>query len=686
MTVADTKAATERQRGRSRSAAVSKKRKSAAPSAPFRLTLFGHFELIGPDGPIDLGARKLCGLLAVLACSPAPQPREHLMAMLWGSHFDAQARQNLRKSLSRIRHALGEHVLVNTEDSIALRPGAIDSDVARFEALIADGSYDALVAAAACNRGPLLSDVSVSEEAWADWASTQRRRLEDRLMDALMRVAGEEEKQGQFGRALDLAKRAIAADPLREDAQRTIIRSLAAAGRRGEALKHYEAFAALLKRDLAVEPDAATRSLAAALRKPQPAPAADAAGEPPAPVLALPDRPSIAVLPFINMTGEAEQDYFSDGIVEDILAALSRERWLFVIARQSSFSYRGRAVDMKQVGRELGVRYVVEGSVRKAGQRVRINAQLIDTETDAHIWADRYEGDLTDIFALQDEITERIVTAVAPNIRSIEIKRALAKPTDNATAYDLYLRALHAFHLQDEEGIAGAEALLRRAIELDPDYAEALGTLTDCIASRTLNGWHDSVERGAAEACELARRALAAGPDNSTCVASAAFAYAALGRRFEEALELAERALALHPNSALVRNRAGVVYGISGESDKAVAQFEAAQRMNPRDTKSSTFALTGIAGAHFFARRFEDAVHWGRRAIALAPAANVARRCVAAALAHLGRLDEARAEIAALLEHQPNASLARSSLSSFRHAWMYELYLGGLGKAGLPER
>jgi adenylate cyclase len=451
---------------------------------------------------------------------------------------------------------------------------------------------------------------------------------------------------------------------------------LVAKGRRADALKHYEHLAALLKRELNVAPDASTQAVVLDLRQA----AAPVSEFPP-----LPDKPSIAVLPFANMSGDEDQEYFADGIVEDILTALSHVRWLFVIARQSSFSYRGRAVGVVQIGRELGVRYVVEGSVRKSGNRVRITAQLVEAGTGAHLWAERYERDLMDIFALQDEITERIVAAIEPNIRAVEIKRARTKPTENLTAYDLYLRALPDYHAQSEQGIKRAEGLLRKAIELDPEYPEALGTLADCLTTRTLNGWHESVTRGGAEACEFARRALAAGPDNSTCVASAAFAYANLGHRFEQALELAARAIELHPNSAFVRNRAGAVYGASSESDKAIAQHEAALRMNPRDTKSSTFAFTAISGAHFFTRRFEEAIHWGRRAIAVVSAANVARRNVAASLAHLGRMEEARAEIAELLRHQPNASLTRSRLSSFRYDWMYDLYLGGLRKAGLPE-
>jgi adenylate cyclase len=405
----------------------------------------------------------------------------------------------------------------------------------------------------------------------------------------------------------------------------------------------------------------------------------------PTPAPALPERPSIAVLPFANMSGDPEQEYFADGMVDDILMALSRVRWLFVIARQSSFIYKIRSADVKQIGRELGVRYVVEGSVRKSGTRVRIVAQLIETETGAHIWADRYEGDLRDIFALQDEITERIVSAIEPTVRTVEIKRALAKPTGSLTAYDCYLRALPYYYSQTREAVLRAETLLQEAIDLDPGYAEALGTLADCIAIRTSTGWHESRRRGTDQACEAARLALAAGPDNSTCVASAAFAYGILGHRFDEALELAERAIQLHPNSTFVRNRAGAVYSVSGESDKAVAQFEAAQRMNPLDNKTATVTFTVATTAHFFASRFEESVRWGKRTMAITPDANVARWIAAAALGHLGRLDEARVEIDKILALHPIATLARARRASFRYDWMYDLYLDGLRKAGLPE-
>ena len=404
------------------------------------------------------------------------------------------------------------------------------------------------------------------------------------------------------------------------------------------------------------------------------------------PALALPDRPSIAVLPFTNMSGDPEQEYFADGMVDDILTALSRVRWLFVIARHSSFCYKGRAVDVRQIGRELGVRYVIEGSVRKSGNAVRIVAQLIETESGAHLWGDRYDGDLRDIFALQDAITERIVSAVELNVQAAEIKRARTKPTDSLTAYDLYLRALPAWFGQTDVEYKRTQVLLGKALDEDPDYAEALGILTDSVGNRTIQGWHESWTRGVDETCRLAGRALVAGPDNSTCVVSAAFAYGVLADRFEEGLELANRAVMVHPNSVFVRNRAAGVYVVSGEIDKTIAQCEAACRMNPLDSKkAATVTFSTLSCALYFARRFEESIQAGRRALTFAPQANTARKYVAASLAQLDRIDEAQAQIAELIKYQPSASLALFRRRPFGHKWMHELHFEGLRKAGLRE-
>ena len=400
----------------------------------------------------------------------------------------------------------------------------------------------------------------------------------------------------------------------------------------------------------------------------------------------LPDRPSIAVLPFANMSGDPEQEYFADGMVDDVLAALSRVRWLFVIARQSSFIYKTRPADMPQIGRELGVRYAVEGSVRRAGNQVRIAAQLVETETGAQVWADRYEGDLRDIFALQDELTERIVSAVERNVQAAEIKRARAKPPASLTAYDLYLRALPAYFGQTKDDYKRSGLLLGHALETDPEYSEALGLLTDTVAVRTLLGWHESWSGGVDEACRLADRAVAAAPDNSTCLASAAFAYGILSRRFDEAFDLANRAISLHPNSVLVRYRAAAVYAVCGESDKAIAQCEAASRMNPlASRKAATATYSTLSAAQYFAGRYVESLEAGRRALTLAPQDTISRKYVAMSLAQLGRTREAQIEIDQLVKQQSDVSIALLRQQGFRHKWMRELHVEGLRKAGLRE-
>ncbi len=665
---------------------------NTVPKPKFQLSLLGRFELSGPDGPIDMTSRKLAALLAFLACSaPGSHSRDHLMALLWGSHFEAQARQNLRQALSRLRRVLGEDTLIGSGESISLKPGAIGSDVAQFEALLSDGSRDALNAAVGLYRDCLLADIAIPEEAWTEWLGVQRQRLEGLALDAMVKLGEQELEAGNHEPALSAANRAIAISSLREDAHRLVMRALAAGGRRADALKHYEDLTALLKRELTVEPDPSTRALAAELRKshaarPGSEVRSDPASETSAVLLPLPDRPSIAVLPFANMSGDPEQEYFADGMVDDILMALSRVRWLFVIARQSSFIYKVRSADVQQIGRELGVRYVVEGSVRKSGNRVRIVAQLIETETGAHIWADRFEGDLRDIFALQDELTERIVSAVEISVREAEIRRARAKPTDSLTAYDLYLRALPVYFGQTEVDYRRTQELLGKALEADSEYAEVLGTLTDSVATGTLQGFQESWSRGVDEASRLAGRALAAGPDNSTCLASAAITYGVLSNRFDEALELANRALMVHPNSLFVRNKAAAVYAVCGESDKSIAQCEAACRMNPLDSKkAATGTYSVLSAALYLARRYEEAIRAGRRALAFTPTTNTARKFVAMSLAQLGRTDEARAEITELVKYQPDASLALFRQHGFRHKWMGELHMEGLRKAGLRE-
>lgn len=418
----------------------------------------------------------------------------------------------------------------------------------------------------------------------------------------------------------------------------------------------------------------------------EPAPATAEESLPTTPPPPIPGRPSIAMLPFANLTGDPGQEYFADGIVDDVLSALSRVSWLFVIARQSSFIYKTRSADIIQIGRELGVRYAVEGTVRKSGTRVRITAQVIETDTGSQIWADRYEGDLRDIFTLQDALTERIASAIEQSVQAAEIKRVRAKRTESLTAYDLYLRALPAYFGPTRDDYKRTGILLNDALAIDAEYSEALGLLTDVVANGTLQGWNYSWPDGVNEATRLADRAVAVAPGNSTCLAGAAFTYGVLSQRFDEAFVLSNRAVALHPNSLLVRTRAAAVYTVCGEHDQAIAQCVAADRLNPlANRKGVTFTSSIMSSALYFAGRYQQCIDAGKRALAFAPQATIPRKYVAISLAQLGLIKEARTEMAELVRLQPSASIALFSQQGFRHKWMREKHVEGLRMAGLRE-
>lgn len=401
------------------------------------------------------------------------------------------------------------------------------------------------------------------------------------------------------------------------------------------------------------------------------------------PAVALPDKPSLAVLPFANMSADPDQEYFADGIVEDILTAVSRVRWLFVIARNSSFTYKGRVVDVRQVGRELGVRYVLEGSVRKAGNRVRITGQLVEAETGHHIWADRFDGPLDDIFELQDEVTAAVVAAIEPNLRSVEMRRAQAKPTHQLDAYDLYLRALNQCYNFSQASFVEAERLLARALESDPGYSDAWALLAEIAARQVHGGWL-SFEETTEKGCHYAAKAIETDPGNANSLASAALALTFLGGGLDQAVDYAQRSVALHPNSAFVLTSSAIVFNFEAESEKALAMLARAQRLSPIDPRAYVINHE-IAFAHFFAMRFELAVQFAARAVDQNPRFNAARRTLASSLAHLGRIEEAAVAIAALLEVQPNSCLRLSRRNRFRHAWMVNLFCEGLQRAGLPD-
>ena len=396
----------------------------------------------------------------------------------------------------------------------------------------------------------------------------------------------------------------------------------------------------------------------------------------------LPERPSIAVLPFENMSGDAEQEYFTDGMVEDITTALSWFKWLFVIARNSSFTYKGKAVNVKQVGRELGVRYVLEGSVRKASGKVRIAGQLIDAITGAHIWADRFERDLTDVFALQDEVTVAVVSAIQPKIIQTEIALAARRRPENLTAYDYYLRALPQSYLATREGLAEAIRLAHRALELHPRFGGAASLAGLCHMRNVLFGYADDPQFDRREAVRLSRLALSLDDSDPDTLAAVAVISAFMVGDIESALEMADRAVALNPNSFGAWSARGWVCRAAGLPQEAVQSFERAIRVNPIDPLlHSSFVGMGIALIEL--RRFDEAIVAGKNAQRQKSSYGPVYGCLASAFAHLGRETEAREAVARLLEFDPaftiSAFIARGGQSNAK------LLIEGLRKAGLPE-
>jgi TolB-like protein/class 3 adenylate cyclase len=402
--------------------------------------------------------------------------------------------------------------------------------------------------------------------------------------------------------------------------------------------------------------------------------------------LPLPNKPSIAVLPFDNLSGDRDQEYFADGMVEEIITALSRMRWLFVIARNSSFAYKGRAVDVKQVGRELGVRYILEGSVRKSGARVRISGQLIDASTGTHLWADRFDGALEDIFDLQDQVTASVVGAISPKLEQAEIERSRRKPTDSLDAYDYFLRGIAALHLWTKEGAKEALAHFYSAIDLDPSFAAAYGMAARCFCQRKANGWMTDRLQERTETVRLARLATELGREDAVALGGAGFSLAYVAGDVLEGDALIERALVLNQNLAFAWYFSGWVKIYLGEPEIAIERAIRAMRLSPYDPYKANM-LSVAAYGHFFLRRFDEAMFWAEKAVRERSSYTTAWRVLAASYALCGRMQQAERAVVQLCDLDPELRLSnlRDVLPPIQPKEMTELLADGLRRAGLPE-
>lgn len=405
------------------------------------------------------------------------------------------------------------------------------------------------------------------------------------------------------------------------------------------------------------------------------------------PTPALPDKPSIAVLPFQNMSGDPGQDYFADGVVEEITTALARIRWLFVIARNSSFTYKGRSVDVRRVGRELGVRYVLEGSIRKNGERVRITAQLIEAENGTHLWADRFDGLVMDVFDLQDQIAANVAGTIEPKLILAEIERTGRKPTESLNAYDLYLRAISRFHQYGERNLEDAASLAMKALAADPNFSRAAALVGFCRAAQAAETWGTLCSATIAEAIRLARLGIETGHDDPDALWMSACAMAAFAADHPSAKAAVERALLLNPNAAYAWWTRGWISIFTDQPEAAMDSFRHASRLSPLDPLGWIIS-GGITGALLVARRFAEVLDWADRTLRDKPRYSVMLRYKAIACAHLGRVEEARQHIFAMLVSQPEftihgwaTTIGATAFSAPTTAMLVE----GLRKAGAPE-
>lgn len=666
--------------------------------AALTIRLLGSFEArLGAGPPVSLPTKKARALLAYLAARPAQaRSRDEIAEMLWGARADEQARGSLRRTLSDLRKALpldDGAWLVSEGDTVKLDARSVYIDAAEFERLAA-GDAGALAQAVELYRGEFLAGFGLDEQAFEEWLRAERERLRQLTLKTLARLLAHQAAGEALEPAIQTGARLLAIDPANQGAHRALMQLYARQGRRSEALRQYRSCCEALMRELGVHPDAATEALHRDLQ--QSAATSEAPGRtfehavddsPP-----LPDKPSIAVLPFANLSGDPEQEYFADGLVEDITGALSRISNLWVIARASTFTYKGKPIEVKRIARELGVRYVMEGSVRRTADRLRVTAQLADAVTGRQVWAERFDRPLTDLFDIQDEITRSVAASTETQIVIAEGQAvSSATPgvlrTKDVAARDLVARAWSRVLDQTPEAIDEAAQLAEQAIRLDPAYPRAHFMRANALLCRLWFGEVPHDEAHMARAMELARTTLRLAPrDELAHLAMAwAWAYAASGR-LEEAVAECDLGLEINPNASLIHGNRGVYLAALGRAQEAIEASRLALQLNPRDP-SNFWRQYGIALAHFAAEDYGQALQIAKRVALSRPQLQCAIIWAAAAAA-LGDRDEARTAVTNCLSQQPRLTVSnavpRFTLRFARNA-DHERLLTCLRKAGLPE-
>jgi TolB-like protein/DNA-binding SARP family transcriptional activator len=660
-----------------------------------RIRLLGPVAIVHDGKPVAIAAKKVRALIGYLALREGREiPRGTLTGLLWGERSEEQARASLRQTLSELRAALAASVrqpIIATKESVTRAPGSAWIDARVLEAAAASADESALRDAAALLGGELMEGLSIGESSFEQWLTAERERFRHLAASIHARLMERAERGGRWEEALTHGLKLLSIDPLQEHVHRALMRIYAAQGRHDAALAQYERCRNELSDQLGVRPQPETEELAREIRasrrdgaarpRVEPLPAS----EPDPPV--LPSKPSIAVLPFQNLSADPEQEFFADGLTEDIITALSRISGLWIIARGSTFTYKGKATDVKQVARELAVRYVMEGSVRRAGDRLRVTAQLIDAATGHQVWAERYDRSLADLFDIQDEITRSVAAETQTQLQLAEAAAAGSRPFSDSKARDLAVRAWARLYDQTPEAIAEASELVEQAIRLEPLNPVAHRAGASVFFSRL---WFGDIPRDPANMArgfELARTALRLAPHDEYAhlVMAWAHAYAADGQ-LEEALAECERGLEINPNCSILYGNVGAYLGALGRPQEAVEACRLALKLNPRDP-SNFWRHYYIAVAHFVLGDYAACLQDSKR-LARSPALLASGIMWAAAAAAAGNAEEARAAVDYCLAERPDlrvGSVAPGFMLRFARDEDHERLLALLRKAGLPD-
>jgi TolB-like protein/Tfp pilus assembly protein PilF len=669
--------------------------------ASLELVLLGGFQARAAGQEIDVPGRKERALLAVLAI-PAGEARsrDKLAGLLWSHRGDSQARESLKQAVFKLRRSLDclkPSPLLTDREFVRLERAAVAVDVAEFEKLTGEGTIDALARATALYRGDLLDGVELRDAAFDEWLLMERQRLRDLAREAVANLVNWHMSSGAHDQAAAAARRLVAIDPLREAAHRALMQIYSEQGQTALALKQYQLCCRALQSELGVRPEAETERLyqsiqekrASARRTTDQSPVPQAATNAHSTVVAVAPahglesasstaKLSIAVLPFANLSGNPEQRYFIDGVTEDIVTELSRFRLLSVIAHNAVSRYRDQDVDVRQVARSLGVQFIVEGSVRKIGQQVRITAQLIDAATGKHVWAERFDRDEQDVFRIQDEVVSTIAGTLVGRLQAAGAEHARRKPPTSLAAYECLLRA-NALPFGDPEADAEARRLLERAIVLDPNYARA-HTLFAMAEYRLWRldpaGSGDVLERAVA----AAKKAVALDENDSICHNALGWFYLLL-RSFDLAEHHYRKGYGLNPNSATNVAGIGILHNYLGYPDEAMVWLDKAKQVDRFFEPAWYWQTRGIV--HFVARRYDKAIEDFARGPLVTL---VARAYVAACYAHTARIDRAREVAAEILAERPGFSIRQHLRTEpYKRQADIDHLAAGLHKVSLPD-